>query len=89
MGLFEMVVAIVFIATVGEVAKAAMSRGPKRSAAAAEKRIGEVETELRAAELRLAQAEERVADLTDKLDFVEQLLADPGRAQRLPPGAAR
>jgi hypothetical protein len=87
MGVFEMVVAIVFIATVGEVAKAAFSRGPKRSAATAEKRIGEVEAELRAAELRLSQAEERVADLTDKLDFVEKLLSDPGRPQRLPPGA--
>jgi hypothetical protein len=77
MGPFEMVVLIVFIGTVGKVAQTFMARPSRLGAPGADDRIRVLETELRANEARLAQAEEKVAELGEKLVFVEQLLARP------------
>lgn len=88
MGVFEMVVAIVFITTVG---KAIASRGRRRPMVEDPTRVAALEEALRANELRLAQTEDRVAELGEKLVFVENLLAAPGEASRLgpPPAAPR
>jgi hypothetical protein len=85
MGVFEMVVLIVFIATVGKVADSLVSRGGG-SDAAARARIAALEAQLLANEARVAQSEERVMELGEKLDFVESLLAQPGSPSRLPEG---
>ena len=90
MGPFEMVVLIVFIATAGKVAETLVSRlsGPR---GAGEERIKALEAELRANEARLVQTEEHVADLTEKLDFVESLLGQPARPAEIaaPPAESR
>ncbi len=86
MGVFEMVVAVVLISAVGRVAQTFARRSRGTDAATAE-RIQKLEADLRASELRLSQAEEKVAELDEKLGFVENLLAAPGRASQLPPGA--
>lgn len=84
MGVFEMVVAIVFIGTVGKVLQAFAGRGP---APLADGRVRELEAALRASELRLGQTEARVEELGEKLEFVETLLAAPGEAPRIARGA--
>ena len=83
MGVFEMVVLIVFITTVGKIMQSRRPRGV--DASLVKERIQALEAELRASELRLAQTEERVADLDEKLDFMEKLLAKPADH----PGLAR
>lgn len=85
MGVMEMIVAVVLIATLGEVAKALLGRAPRALDAKVEERIRALEAELRASEGRLAQTEEQVAELTEKLDFVESLLVEPERPTELPP----
>jgi hypothetical protein len=82
MGVFEMVVAIVFIATAGKVAQA-FARS--RSAAGPDARVPALEEALRTTELRLAQTEERVGELSEKLTFVENLLSAPETPAQLPP----
>jgi hypothetical protein len=84
MGVFEMVVLIVLIGTVGKVARA-HARG--RVPAGTEREIQVLRDALRANELRLGQAEDRVAELGEKLVFVEALLAKPAERSGLPPGA--
>jgi len=84
MGVFEMVVAIVALGTFGKVAQSFAARGARVEAAGTAERIRKLEAELRASEARLAQTEERVAELDEKLGFVENLLAKPGDAPRLP-----
>jgi hypothetical protein len=84
MGIFEMVVLIVFIATVGKVAQSAFSRPPGADPALSRERMRALEAELRANDARVAQTEERVAELSEKLDFMEKLLAGPGRKPQLP-----
>ena len=88
MGVFEMIVILTLIGTAGKIVQSALARAPRD--AGAEDRIRALETELRANELRLTQAEERVAELGEKLDFVETLLTSPERMSQLPPagGAA-
>jgi hypothetical protein len=85
MGVFEMVVLITFIATVGKVVEAALTRPGRGDAAGAGDRVRALESELRANEARLAQTEERVTELDEKLRFVENLLAQPERRPVLPP----
>jgi hypothetical protein len=86
MGVFEMVVSLVFIGTLGKVAKEYFRSGRRGPAAAEEQRIQVLETELRSAEERLALTEDRVSDLTEKLVFLERLLAEPeGRGRIDPP----
>ena len=83
MGVFEMVVLIVFISTVGKVVHSAVAtRGA--GLPGGEDRIRALEQELRANEARLSQAEERVAELSEKVVFVERLLEKPAPAGRLP-----
>lgn len=83
MGVFEMVVLIVFITTAGKIVQSRRPRGS--DASFAKERIQSLEAELRASELRLAQTEDRVAGLDEKLDFMEKLLATPSDH----PGLAR
>jgi hypothetical protein len=82
MGVFEMVVAIVFITTVGKVVASAARRRP---AEIDTPRVAALEAQLRANELRLSQTEDRVAELGEKLVFVENLLDAPEQASRLAP----
>jgi hypothetical protein len=88
MGLFEMVVLVTFIATVGKVAEAALSRTGRSAPGAAPDRVDALEGELRASNSRLALAEEKVAELTEKVEFMENLLAGPRPASRLAEPAA-
>lgn len=80
-----MVVALVFIATTGKVLSERFRSERRALPPGEERRIQAMETELRAAEERLALTEERVNDLTEKLGFVENLLASPERQERLRP----
>ena len=82
MGPFEMVVLIVFIATFGKVAETLVSRLAPRGAG--EERLKALEAEVKANEARVLQAEEQVAELTEKLGFMEALLANPARQPELP-----
>lgn len=83
MGLFEMVVLVTFIATVGKVAEAMLSRTGASNSGAARERVDALEAELRASSARLAHAEETVAELSEKVEFMENLLAGPRPASRL------
>jgi cell division protein FtsB len=83
MGVFEMVVAIVAITTGGKVLQTWFARRGAGLSAGAEQRIQALEAELRTNDARLAQSEERIADLNEKLGFVEDLLAAPERSPRL------
>lgn len=84
MGVFEMVVAIVAIATAGKVAR---SFARTRLPAGTEAEIRALRAAVNASDVRLAQAEERVAELDEKLHFMEDLLATPERRPELPPSA--
>jgi hypothetical protein len=84
MGVFEMVVAIVAISTIGRVVQ---SYHKGRAGGAAKAEIQELRSAVESNELRLIQAEEKVADLTEKLTFVESLLASPERHSQLPPSS--
>lgn len=84
MGVFEMIVLVVFIAAAGEVLKTAVA-GRKNSAAEVESgRIAELEAHLQANETRLLDAEERVNELGEKVEFLENLLARPDAPGQLP-----
>lgn len=85
MGVFEMVVILVFIGTAGKVAQSYFSRPSHRGSDAAESRLQALEAEVRTGELRLSQVEERAAELTEKLRFMEDLLAAPRPDARLAP----
>jgi hypothetical protein len=87
MGIFEMIVILVFIVTIGELGKAFISRSSRGITSGGESRMNALEAELRANEERLAHTEERVADLTEKLRFVENLLARPPSNSSLPPSS--
>jgi uncharacterized coiled-coil protein SlyX len=87
MGVFEMIVVLVFIVTLGELGKAFISRSHRSITSGSESRINALEAELRVNEERLAQTEERVTDLTEKLRFVENLLAEPPSKSSLPPSS--
>jgi hypothetical protein len=84
MGLFEMVVLVTFIATVGKVAETMLSRSREANSGAGRERVDALEAELRASSNRLAQAEEKVAELSEKVEFMENLLAGPRPAPGLP-----
>jgi hypothetical protein len=81
MGVFEMVVAIVFIGTAGKVLRAWVGGKP---AVEAGSRVEALEAALRANELRLSQTEDRVTELGEKLAFVENLLGPAEDHARLP-----
>jgi len=84
MGVFEMVVIIVFIGTAGKVARSAFARRVDGQSESTKNALQALEDELRANELRLTNAEARVEDLGEKLRFVENLLAAPDRHATLP-----
>lgn len=77
MGVFEMVVLLVFIATVGEVVKTVVAGRKESGQAVASGRVAELEAHLQANETRLLEAEERVNELGEKVEFLENLLARP------------
>lgn len=81
MGVFEMVVAIVFIGTAGKLLRAHLGGKPAVEAGG---RVEALEAALRANELRLSQTEDRVAELGEKLVFVENLLGPAAEHARLP-----
>ena len=83
MGPFEMVVALVFIGTVGKVLQAALATRSPRGLGSAQE-VQALQAELQGQEARLAQTEQQVADLSEKLVFVEKLLAQPERVAELP-----
>ena len=85
MGVFGMVVLIVAFGTIGKIVTAWIHRTGHELPAATEARIRALEEEARARETRLSLAEERVEDLTEKLSFVERLLAEPRPPSQLPP----
>jgi hypothetical protein len=85
MGVFEMVVALVFIGTTGKVLAEYFRSSRRALPPGEERRIQHLEAELRSTEERLALTEDRVNDLSDKLGFVENLLANPERKERLRP----
>lgn len=84
MGVFEMVVLIVFITTVG---KAVQARSRGRGHGASDDRVRALEASLRANEARLEQTESRLEELEEKVVFVEKLLSPPDRSTQLPPSA--
>lgn len=86
MGPFEMVVFLVFIATVGKVADSLISRRSTGLDAAGKARLEGLESQVQANDARVAQAEEKVAELEEKLVFMENLLAQPERPARLTGG---
>lgn len=86
MGVFEMVVLLVLIATAGKVADSFVSRRHSGPDAVSKARLAELEAQLHANDARLAQAEEKVAELGEKLEFMENLLAQPQAPGRLPEG---
>jgi cell division protein FtsL len=88
MGVFEMVVLLVFIATVGKVADSLISRPGATLDAESKVRLTNLEAQLQASDTRVAQAEEKVAELEEKLRFLENLLAKPERPGRLYGGGA-
>ena len=82
-GVFMMIVLIVLIATAGKVVGTMVAgRAPRDEIG--EGRIRALEEEMRANEARLAQAEEQVADLSEKLGFVEALLSKPTPPREIP-----
>lgn len=81
-----MVVAVVLIGTFGKVAQAFAGR---RGSSDADQRVRALESSLQSNEMRLAQTEERVNELTEKLGFFEELLASPERRGELPRPAPR
>jgi hypothetical protein len=84
MGVFEMVVAIVFIATAGKVMAARLrGRSGPAGAGAGGERIRALEAALYAQETRLSLAEAQVGELGEKLEFMENLLAKPRPAPEL------
>lgn len=82
-GVFMMIVLIVLITTAGKVV-GTMVAGRTPRDGIGEGRIRALEEELRANEARLALAEEQVADLSEKLGFVEALLAKPAPPREIP-----
>ena len=84
MGIVLMVVLIVFILTLGRVAQTLLARPPGEALGGGEERVRLLEAELRANELRLTQTEDRVAELGEKLLFLEKLLEAPKDPGRLP-----
>ncbi len=87
MGVFEMVVALVFIATLGKTLGEYFRSSRRGLPPAEQSRIQALEAELRSTEERLALTEDRVCDLSEKLVFVEKLLATPDEKGRLRPPA--
>jgi hypothetical protein len=85
MGVFEMVVALVFIGTVGKTVSEYFRSSRRGLPPGDETRIRALETELRSAEERLALTEDRVTDLSEKLIFMEKLLSTPEEKGRLRP----
>ena len=86
MGLFEMVVVLVFIATAGKVADSFISRPRGTLDSDVKARLADLEAQLRANDGRVAQAEEKVAELEEKLTFMENLLGQPQDPARLTGG---
>jgi hypothetical protein len=83
MGPFEMVVAITLIAAVGKFAQSLVSRPRSTDEPAARQRLERLESQLQGTEARLTHSEERVADLAEKLEFMENLLASSAASPRL------
>lgn len=83
MGPFEMVVAIVLIATFGKIAQSFASRPRPSEELPTRGRVEALEAHLQANDARVAQAEERVAELSEKLEFMEKLLAGPDVGPRI------
>lgn len=81
MDVFTMVVLIILIGTVGKVLRSFARRS---AAPLPDGRLRELEAALRANELRLAQTEERLEEMGEKLVFVEGLLEAPAKAPALP-----
>lgn len=88
MGVFELVVLLVFIATIGKVADSLISRSGTALDADTKARLADLEAQLQANDARVSQAEEKVAELEEKLVFMENLLAQPERPARLTGGRA-
>jgi hypothetical protein len=84
MGVFEFVLGIMFIGAIGKVAQAYAGR---RGSSGSEEQIRSLEAALQANEARLTQTEERVADLSEKLHFVEEVLSKPVEHSQLPPSS--
>ncbi len=84
MGVFEFVIVIVLIGAVG---RAAQAYAGKQASGGTENQIRTLEAALQANEARLTQTEEKVADLSEKLHFVEDLLARPEEHSQLPPSS--
>lgn len=84
MGVFEMVVALVFIGTVGKTIQSFVERAPASGADST--RVRQLEAALNATETRLEHTEHRLAELNEKFVFMERLLAPPAedRAARAP-----
>lgn len=88
MGVFEMVVLLVFITTAGKLGDQYLKRKGRPMRPEEEGRIRVLEEEVRAAEDRLSLTEDRVSDLSEKLAFVEKLLANPEERSRISPSTA-
>jgi hypothetical protein len=88
MFVLSMVVLIVLIASLAKVARpvsGAMADRLTREGEEQSAQLAALRAELGATEERLALAEDRIADLDEKLRFVEGLLASPERGRELPP----
>ncbi|CAN5294537.1 hypothetical protein BH24GEM2_BH24GEM2_17750 [soil metagenome] len=84
MGVFEFVIVIVLIGAAGRAAQAYAGRS---ASGGSNEQIRALEAALQANEARWTQTEEKVADLSEKLHFVEDLLAKPEEHSQLPPSS--
>lgn len=89
MGPFEMVVIIALLGTLGKlghpVVRALSARLSRPAGAVDSAQVQALRSALGATEDRLAQAEDRITELDEKLRFVEGLLEKPATANSLPP----
>jgi hypothetical protein len=87
-----MVVIIVLLGTVGKLAqpvvRALSSRLSRPAGAPDGAQVQALRSALGATEDRLAQAEDRITELDEKLRFVEGLLEKPATGRGLPPAGA-
>ncbi len=82
MGPFEMVVLLVLIGTIGKTIQSFAHR--PRVGPGEQNRMQALEAELRSTQERLLLTEDKVADLNEKLGFMEKLLANPESAPAIP-----
>ncbi|MBW3628927.1 MAG: hypothetical protein KY464_06480 [Gemmatimonadetes bacterium] len=85
MSVFAFVILVIILTGLGKpIAQALANRLERQRGVGGGAEILELRSALRSTEERLGHAEDRIADMDEKLRFVEGLLAQPNRAGELP-----